>query len=389
MESVQPSLNTWTIIFLVVAGFGFFLTLIILNTKTKKKICRNSLAGITLAFSILMVLYVGYWTNYINYVPKIFNYWVVCVFAIAPLFYFYVYYAQRNISFKKSHLLYFIPTFIVLFVYLVQSLTGWIDMRYNLTLSKSHLLYYPLRYMMYLSVPVSMITHLLVFLVMSIRDVYKNQFRITHQPKNSLPWLRLLLILYAGYVFSLTLYYILIRIPEFKIEWDYMVSFAMATFVYTIGFIGYTRPEILNGKIFEFQPFILKYKTSTLTETAARILAVKMDQKMIEQELYLNSDLKIKSLADELDCTIHQLSQVINERKGLHFNDYINKFRIQRSIEMMHDERFTDEPLKTIAYSVGFNNPTSFYKAFKKVQGMSPSDYRNQSRNRHESSETA
>ena len=53
--------------------------------------------------------------------------------------------------------------------------------------------------------------------------------------------------------------------------------------------------------------------------------------------------------------------------------EYLSSFRIKQACRLLKE---TDLSVATIAYSVGFENNLYFSKAFKKLMGMSPSEYR-------------
>ena len=97
---------------------------------------------------------------------------------------------------------------------------------------------------------------------------------------------------------------------------------------------------------------------------------------MDNEKPYLDPDLRLKGLADQLETTTHHLSQVINEQLNKSFSDFINSYRVETAQSMLQDPKNKDLYIINIAYASGFNNKTSFNKAFKEVAGCSPSEYR-------------
>ena len=95
---------------------------------------------------------------------------------------------------------------------------------------------------------------------------------------------------------------------------------------------------------------------------------------METNELFLQSDLKLPDLAERLDISLHSVSQVINERLGMSFPDYLNALRIQTAVIQLREH--PEKKIIHIALDCGFNNKVSFLNAFKKHTGMSPSEYR-------------
>ncbi|MEO1216146.1 MAG: helix-turn-helix domain-containing protein [Bacteroidota bacterium] len=60
-------------------------------------------------------------------------------------------------------------------------------------------------------------------------------------------------------------------------------------------------------------------------------------------------------------------------------NKYINEFRIRETQALLSHPENQDEHIIQIAYQVGFNNKSTFNQAFKKVLGVTPSQYRKRS----------
>ncbi|MGC4021420.1 MAG: helix-turn-helix domain-containing protein [Cyclobacteriaceae bacterium] len=96
---------------------------------------------------------------------------------------------------------------------------------------------------------------------------------------------------------------------------------------------------------------------------------------MNERKFYCDNELSLTELAKLLNTQPNYLSQVINEREGKNFYDYINTLRIEefKRLAISPDSRkFT---LLALAEQCGFNSKTSFNRYFKKVTGKSPSEF--------------
>lgn len=88
-------------------------------------------------------------------------------------------------------------------------------------------------------------------------------------------------------------------------------------------------------------------------------------------------DLSLDSLSKEININRNYLSKAINKTTGKNFNTYINEFRIKEAIKIMSDEKSDLISIDAIALEVGFSNRISFYQSFKKITGLTPSDFRN------------
>lgn len=89
----------------------------------------------------------------------------------------------------------------------------------------------------------------------------------------------------------------------------------------------------------------------------------------------LQQNITLQSLSDELGIPATYISQAINSGLGVNFNEYINRFRIEKAIEYLEDPQYSHLNIEGIGKNVGFKSKSSFYAAFKKVTGSTPSAY--------------
>ena len=116
-----------------------------------------------------------------------------------------------------------------------------------------------------------------------------------------------------------------------------------------------------------------KYQRSALDEQQSSLIATKIEKAMREDELYLDASLSMQKLAKHIFTSPNYISQTLNESLGMNFFDYVNKYRVDAAKRMLHQSNNT---VLDIAMSVGFNAKSSFYTAFKKETGQTPSQYR-------------
>ncbi len=111
-------------------------------------------------------------------------------------------------------------------------------------------------------------------------------------------------------------------------------------------------------------------------ETTDPVL-VELLQRMRAERLYADHDLRVGSLATELNVPEYKLRQKINQELGYrNFNQFVNRYRIEEAGEKLRtDERI---PVLTIALDVGFRSISSFNTAFQGHFGVSPTKYRSE-----------
>jgi AraC-like DNA-binding protein len=94
--------------------------------------------------------------------------------------------------------------------------------------------------------------------------------------------------------------------------------------------------------------------------------------------LYASPGLTIKTLADAMQVREYMLRRFINQKLGYrNFNQFLNEFRVKKAIEILKDSGESSAKISSIALDVGYASLSSFNKAFKEMQGITPSVYRN------------
>jgi len=121
-----------------------------------------------------------------------------------------------------------------------------------------------------------------------------------------------------------------------------------------------------------------KYLKSGLSPEAAAELHTRLIQLINNEKVFCNSELTLSELARKLGTHPNYLSQVINEKEGKNFFDYINTLRTEEFKKLIANPGNRKFTLLSLAFECGFNSKSSFNKYFKKVTGQSPSEYLHQ-----------
>lgn len=93
------------------------------------------------------------------------------------------------------------------------------------------------------------------------------------------------------------------------------------------------------------------------------------------EELYLDSELNLGKLAKKLGVSSHHLSYVINNGYNQNFYGFINKFRVEKAKKLLAGKALDKYSIMGIAYESGFNSKTAFNTTFKKITGLTPSEF--------------
>ncbi|RKD12460.1 hypothetical protein BCY91_12510 [Pelobium manganitolerans] len=211
-----------------------------------------------------------------------------------------------------------------------------------------------------------------IFLIYIIIALKRKKKKLSGVLLNNCQWLIKYTTLLVGFGFLSGLAFVL-GLPQVYINAIPLIS-ASIYLVLIYHFLqqsGLQFELAANGEALQLKP---KYSGSNLNEEEAEKLNADLQQMMQDDKLFLNPDLTLQLLADELQSTPHHLSRVINQFHGKNFSDFINTYRIHEAKKLI----LIKEALKleAIGYECGFNTKTTFNAAFKKVTGSTPSAFR-------------
>ncbi len=116
-----------------------------------------------------------------------------------------------------------------------------------------------------------------------------------------------------------------------------------------------------------------KYSRSALSQEQMQRIANKIETAMHEKDLYRNPNLTLRDLATEVSAPPNYVSQTLNSELGKTYFDYINDWRIEAAKKQLLNK---EGNVTEIALDVGFNSRSSFYKAFKRITGMTPTAFK-------------
>lgn len=118
-----------------------------------------------------------------------------------------------------------------------------------------------------------------------------------------------------------------------------------------------------------------KYKKSALSEKQIEHIKKDLSGFMEKERPYLNPKLNLYDLAESVNVSTNQLSQLLNESIGKNFYDYVNSYRLEHFLKLIKEPKYRNYTILALAYECGFNSKTTFNLFFKKTLGTTPSDY--------------
>ena len=155
----------------------------------------------------------------------------------------------------------------------------------------------------------------------------------------------------------------------------YLYAFSSVFVLFVISWLvlnALYRPNLLAGINKDLVPVQPENASKEDPEELKDLL-----QFMETEKPYLDDKLTLQKLAEQMKMSEKQLSILINQHTGKHFFDFINEFRINQAKGLLRDQ--PQLTVLEVLYEVGFNSKSSFYTAFKKETGITPTDYRKSS----------
>lgn len=106
-------------------------------------------------------------------------------------------------------------------------------------------------------------------------------------------------------------------------------------------------------------------------QDAAILQAV--DALMREGRLFADADLNLGRLARRLHLPARRVSQAINRTRAVSVSHYVNGFRVREAQQLLETSGL---PVMRVMFEAGFLTKSNFNREFRRVTGMSPSEWR-------------
>lgn len=113
-----------------------------------------------------------------------------------------------------------------------------------------------------------------------------------------------------------------------------------------------------------------------ISHEQARQLAERVVGVMDDLAYISNPDFSLNALAEAVDSNTRYVSWVVNETYGKNFKALLNERRIREACRRLSDRKhYGNLTIQAVYEGVGYTNAVSFIRAFRKINGMTPSEY--------------
>jgi AraC-like DNA-binding protein len=364
------------------AILGLFLILLVQSKVEKSK--ADTWLMLCLGVSAGLLLF--YYDNFSNQpvLPKFLQFLGFSLPLLSsPILYFYI----KTLSFgeivPQKIIPHFIPFLIVFLIFIIN--------HQSISIAKGfpHYQAQTSSYIIYLTTfPLAIVSG--IYSILSLRVLLKYQKSLpdnySFTEEITLNWLKWIVL--ANLFMFLVLFFIIkfsvsIGLLTYENLFE-VVGIILSIYVLFIGYFGVKQTTIFTN--FNYNSGIEDnpkpiYRNSGLDEADIEQIFEKLEIHLKQNKPYLDENLNLFTLAQQIQVTSNQLSQVINQKTSSNFFNYINRYRIEAVKIMLKDPAFAHYSILGVGFECGFRSKSSFNKIFKDFEGITPSEYqKNQSK---------
>ncbi|GAB3884322.1 helix-turn-helix transcriptional regulator [Spirosoma agri] len=393
MQTLPIHLDLFALIIFLGVAQGIFLGVFFLTGERVRSVANQCQGWFTLALAAVSG---EIFLNYSNYTFRLL--WAVDFseplnFIMAPLFYFFIYSRIRG-RLPQRWLWHLIP----FGIWLVNAVT-WIyqpiAFKYNSYINSQHpeLPFIPAGH--YMEEDFTELRHYinemtllscLIYAILALL-VIRKATRYDSELKSS-PKLKPLR--YLSWLFALVPILIVIVKLQFQRDvGDYLLATYIAATIYATSFLVMRGSDFFRNESPKELPSVppvretewpvepkKKYEKSALSDEVEEAVLAKLARLLEVGKPYLESDLSLPKLASQLDTSPHNLSQLLNDRLGQTFFDWLATHRIAEARKLLNDPATATLKIDEIAERVGYNSPSAFHTAFKRLTNQTPAQFR-------------
>jgi len=355
---------------IIFSGFAFF-------SKKYKSRSNFFLGMLILAFSYNIIQNYMVASNLFSLDQYFEIFYIPLSSVFLVLFYLYVsFFLNQKRKLLETDYLLFIPFLIALIAAFIEK-TGFLFHWFDQT-DTTYFNYYRIAHESF------NVVFSFILILASYRLILKTEQKQSYHskviPKIRLKWLKTITLI----LLCLCIYWVVPLYFEFQMKIDtallyfYVLWIGLALAIYILGHIG-----IYQFGVYEEQKNIQKFAVSVSSAITSETTSSKnhhiiaFENFIATKKNYLDSNLSLDGVAQELNLNKSHLSRIINTELGKSFSDYVNQLRVEEAKAYMANPEFSNYTLVAIGLEAGFNSKSTFHTTFKKYTGMTPSEYKN------------
>lgn len=373
-------------VLMVLTAFECFLFALLLAATNKEKNASTwFLVGFLVCHFLIPLHELTFWGGQfriwlLEKSPNLFFWGSHAYFLDGPLLYFFVKSLLfRDFKLRKEHVWHLVPVF----VYFVAMVIIFYSRNYETQhwLIKSQHIAYSAPYL-YLEAAGRYIRFAYSLFCFSLVFTYHQQLQhiYANLKLGDLAWLKIMLscfaLLFAWDAVLLTIKLIELADNFFNLNLLNIVGLSG----YYLNFLFINVLIFLRFIYFVFVPAVNEQPLFPKKEDKPRpvdqTVIANLEQLMKQQRYYINPDITLDKLAEEVGMPSRKLSMTIRTHYQQSFYDFINNYRIVEAKRMLDEPAELRKSITDIYLEVGFNSKSVFNSFFKRTEGITPSEYR-------------
>jgi len=362
---------------------GIVLGLIILKSSLFNSNSNKYLAYLLFALSIILLNHVFEIEDVLTVHPFLhFIDNIEWIFLLPPfLFLFIINRIDKIAKSKQKIYLYFTPFAFSAILNIARDLDHVAGIY---TIPESSIYIFKILGLIHLILAVTFIPFLLCYSYFLIRHLKDPQEK---------KWIITLLTIISSSIFAFLIIYLTSLFIEFDLSATMSILALAATFIiHWTSYMGIYRYKLAKNKeaVYNFlnQDLTISYSNTQISEdrrveeyresiTPDNLYFQKLELLFKEQHIYTDSTLNREKVAEQLGISAGYVSLIVNTITGDNFANYINQYRVAAVKEMISNSEYENYNLLAMGLESGFTSKTTFYKAFKKITGQTPNEYKN------------
>ncbi len=341
----------------------FVLSLVILFSKFLRS-STNRYLGITLI--VISIIGINNWFWDFNKNPVIIQFldfflWQF-LYPVTLLLFFYK--ANKSFIHKRTKVLFFLPFVVLTICNIIVSLENIYGLYKLPFITKDSVSFF------YKAISLCSIIFPFIVLLPSFWLLFvKTQ-------KSTIKWLRVFWVIFA----LIEVYGFLLEFHRFLYLERKSLNYlwiGVSLLMYWVIYIGIYRFKLSNDQ-YEIREYLKTKKVNATNELIENPIIKEFIRLLSDEHIHRSSQLNRDFVAEKLGISPGYLSQLIKESPYKSFSDIVNKYRVEDVKEMLIDPDFSNYSLLAIGLEVGFNSKATFFNAFKKYTGITPSEYQKQ-----------
>jgi AraC-like DNA-binding protein len=366
VEMIPDSLN----VFMAMLNFGSLVLLSFLIIANPLQVNKNA----NYWFGFFLLLWSSFWLDEIAQITQWFDTirrfsdLVLFMQFFTPIIFYLsiVFFTNPDFRFRIADLKYLILPFIYLILLMLKQ-TAETEQQYSFRLISMGLI----------------LTQVLMYAILSYMLIRRHQKNVLLFASNAieidLKWLEYII----SSILLVSIVIIVYNVFFNPLSLNVYVNIFFFTIIYFLAYNSLKQKEIypLNEtqrkeiiSIEEEQSIDLKRKL--IPDSDLVKYKSKLSELMRIQQPYIDSELNLIKLAELINMTPHQLSYIINTGFNENFFRFVNNYRVGKAKELLLKEEMNKLSILGIAFESGFNSKTSFNNTFKKITGLTPSEFK-------------